>query len=52
MRGLAEKIWKQLAPSSTAFFAAFTRAPEEEVWIPIRTFSQDKLPEESGGPAR
>ena len=36
MRGLAEKIWNVLAPSSMAFFAAFSSAPEVEVWIPIR----------------
>jgi hypothetical protein len=36
MRGLAEKIWKQLAPSSTALCAAFTSAPDVEVWMPIR----------------
>jgi hypothetical protein len=36
MRGLAEKIWKQFAPSSCALRAAFARLPAVEVWMPIR----------------
>ena len=36
IRGLAEKIWKVLAPSSAAFSAAFSSEPAMEVWMPIR----------------
>jgi hypothetical protein len=31
MRGLAEKIWKVLAPSSAAFNAAFSSDPAMDV---------------------
>jgi hypothetical protein len=31
MRGLAEKIWNVLAPSSAAFRAAFSSEPEVKV---------------------
>ncbi len=34
MRGLAEKIWNVLAPSSAALIAAFSSDLEMEVWMP------------------
>ena len=36
MRGLAEKIWKVFAPSSTAVSAAVSSEPRVNVWIPSR----------------
>jgi len=36
MRGLAEKIWKVLAPSSAALRAASSSDFDREVWIPMR----------------
>jgi len=36
MRGLAEKIWKVLAPSSAALRAAFSSDPDVKVWMPRR----------------
>src|SRR5689334_14963818 len=36
IRGLAEKIWKVLAPSSAAVNAAVSREPRVKVWMPRR----------------
>jgi hypothetical protein len=36
MRGLAEKIWNVLAPSSCALSAVFSSVPWLVVWIPMR----------------
>jgi hypothetical protein len=47
IRGLEEKIWKQLAPTSTARRAAFTRAPDVEQCNPMRILSEHSAP---GGP--
>jgi len=47
IRGLEEKIWKQLAPTSTARRAALTKAPEVEQCNPMRILSEHSAP---GGP--
>jgi len=36
-RGLEEKIWNVLAPSSAALSAERSSDPAMEVWIPMRT---------------
>src|SRR5438045_2836939 len=43
MRGLEEKIWNVLAPSSEAFRAAFSSEPAMDVWIPMRNYYGNKI---------